>query len=199
MGNICIEGFHGTFEVEAEKILRNGFQPQFRNNHWLGQGSYFYTEKKLAYWFISRNAETDYRKKGKGNKKVVIKVLLEEDEKKILDLDSPDGVDLFYYHLKEIFDEFKHVTFSSNEHKNMCTVLDVLSEYFDWNVIVKTFETSNPSYGAVNTRFFDENIFPLNVKYKETQICIRNDKCVKNKEIEYPSGEFAYPELIRFN
>ncbi|MEY2195330.1 hypothetical protein AB7942_21710 [Neobacillus sp. BF23-41] len=199
-GDFNIIGFHGTFEKHAQDILENGFHPEYRANHWLGQGSYFYTDRKLAHWFITKNAVTDHRKRGIGSNKVIIKVFIEEKEELVLNLDSPDGVNTFYYHLNEIYPDFKHVKLSSDEHVNLCIVLDVLSEYLGWNVIIKTFETDRkPSYGSVNTGWFDRNVFPLNVKYKETQICIRNDNCVKNKEIEYPDGDYAYPVNIRFS
>lgn len=198
--NFRILGYHGTFAKNVEEILETGFQPEYRSNHWLGQGSYFYTEKKLAHWFISKNAETDYRKKGIDTNIAIIKVLIEEDQENVLNLDSPDGINDFYSHLNELFEEFKHITFSDNEHVNLCIILDVLSEYLGLNVIIKTFEKDNkPSYGAVNTLWFDRNVFPLNVKYKETQICIRNNNCVKDKEVEYPLSEYIYPANIRYS
>jgi hypothetical protein len=198
--NLSIVGYHGTFVKHVEDIVKNGFQPEYRPNHWLGQGTYFYSEKKLAHWFITKNAVTDYRKRSNDNDIAIIKVLIEEDNDNILNLDSPDGIDSFYHHLNEIYDELRHLTFSNDEHVNLCTVLDVLAEYHGWNVIIKTFEKERkPTYGAVNTYYFDKHVFPLNVKYKETQICIRNDNCVKNKEVEYPINEYKYPVNIRFS
>lgn len=195
-----ITGYHGTFDEQALKILEEGFQPEFRENHWLGQGSYFYTEKTLAHWFITKNSVTDHKKKGKGKNIVIIKVAIEEEKKRVLNLDHPEGINYFYNKIRENYDNFKALSFSEDEHRNLCTIIDILAEHLGWNVIIKTFEKeTKPSYGAVNTSWFDQNVIPLNVKYKETQICIRNENCVKTKEIEYPINKYTYPAKIRFS
>ncbi|PKR82452.1 hypothetical protein [Heyndrickxia camelliae] len=195
-----IVGYHGTFEEHVQNILNDGFQPEFRPNHWLGQGTYFYTEKKLAHWFINRNSETDPKKKGKGNILVIIKALINEKKEKVLNLDNPEEIDIFFSRINDLYDELKHVQFTEDEHINMCTVIDILAEVYGWNVIIKTFEPQfKPSYGAVNTHWFDKNVFPLNIRYKETQICIRNNNCVKTMEVEYPNDKYRYPANIRFS
>ncbi|MCB7070849.1 hypothetical protein NSQ82_18135 [Caldifermentibacillus hisashii] len=196
---VKLDGYHGTFANLVNDILRNGFNPQKRDNHWLGQGSYFYTNKKLAFWFISKNAATDYLKKEIGNKLAIIHVNIEENRENILDLDDPEDINDFYKCINEMYDYFKPLTFTDDKHKNLCLIIDVLAEIYNWNIIIKTFEHAHkPSYGAVNPVQFDKKIFPIDVKYKEKQICVRNNKCIKIMEVEYPDNEYIYPSTIYF-
>lgn len=194
-----IIGFHGTFKSTAELIIKDGFTFEYRNNHWLGQGIYFYDNYELAYWFISRNSETDPRKSGKGTALVVIKSLISSNTKFLLDLDSIDGVNYFYRKVDELKEAFKTVQFGDNEHKNLCFVLDVLAEKFNIQVIIKTFETDNPTYGVANTGLFDKKKFPLNVKYKERQICVRSNPCIKILDMEYPDTKYVVMPKIKLS
>lgn len=45
-------GFHGTFSEALDSIINDGFQIVYRDNHWLGQGVYFYDNSSLAHWWI---------------------------------------------------------------------------------------------------------------------------------------------------
>lgn len=43
--NLEIIAYHGTYESAANNILReNKFKVEYRKNHWLGQGVYFFRE-----------------------------------------------------------------------------------------------------------------------------------------------------------
>ncbi|MCT6514741.1 hypothetical protein OQZ55_03960 [Bacillus subtilis] len=194
-------GYHGTFEEHSESILSDGFKPQVRNNHWLGQGTYFYTNKKLAHWWISKNSKTDPLKKKIKSKSVIIKAEIEEDTKKILDLDINEDIDLFFDCFKEYEPYLRRLHLSDNKHVNRCACIDFLAEIFDWTVIKQTFEKDDhkPSYGKVDTIKFDSNVIPIDIHYKETQVCVRDQTCIKSKEIEYPDKEYNYPKKMRFD
>ncbi|MFK3811865.1 hypothetical protein [Bacillus halotolerans] len=200
MGNQKIVGYHGTFQNAVDNILEEGFKPKFRKNHWLGQGTYFYTEKKLAQWFITKNAKTDREKKQVNSSIAIIKATIEEEDAKVLDLDSTDGVDLFYKCCDEHENTIRKFEFTEDEHINRCIILDLLTQLCDFNVVKKTFEARNhkPSYAKVNTGYFDRKVIPLNVHYKETQIRVQNQGCIKSKEVEYPN-EYKQPKRLHFN
>ena len=194
-----IIGFHGTFVEAIDSIVKEGFHIVRRDNHWLGQGVYFYDNSPLARWWISRNSKSDHQKRDKGTSFVVIKAQLSSTVDSVLDLDSVEGVNSFYQKIHENWDVFRTVQFSNDEHKNLCFVLDVLSEQYGFKIIIKTFESLDPSYGLVNTRAFDRELFKLNVRYKERQICVRSNPCIKILELEYPDTEYTFKSKIRFS
>ncbi|MGX9292880.1 hypothetical protein ACSLGF_17125 [Bacillus sp. A015] len=201
MSSRNVVGYHGTFEEHLDSILSDGFKPEKRKNHWLGQGTYFYTDKKLAHWWISKNSQTDPLKQKIKSNPVIIKANIEEKADKFLDLDSPEGVDYFYECIKNYSSAIKKLYLTDNEDINRCAIIDFLTRVYKWNVIIMTFEknTHKPSYGKIDTIAFDSKVIPLNVHYKETQVCIKDEKCIKSKEIEYPTKEYSYPKKIRFD
>jgi len=192
-------GYHGTFVEAIDSITKEGFQNVKRDNHWLGQGVYFYDNSPLAHWWISKNSKTDPLKRGKGVSFVIIKAQLSSAVKSVLDLDSVEGVNIFYQKIREMWNVFRTVQFSNDEHQNLCFVLDVLAKQFDFQAIIKTFESSDPSYGVVNTRRFDRDLFKLNVRYKERQICVRSNSCIKILDLEYPDTEYTIRPKIWFS
>lgn len=192
-------GYHGTLVENLPSIRKGGFTYQYRDNHWLGQGIYFYENHKLANWFITRTKATDTKKNSEGDI-CIIKALLSSEQNRVLDLDSVDGVTFFYEETAEILNKASGgVTFSkSTPHKNRCFLLDIIKELHNLDIIIQTFERKdNPSYGAANTKFFEANLFPINVNYKEKQICATNNACIKILEDEHPKTEYIIPTKIR--
>jgi hypothetical protein len=195
-----IIGYHGTFAEDISEIEENGFKPLHRDNHWLGQGNYFYDNFNLAHWFVSRNKKTDPIKKDKSDNFAIIRVSINTPFEKVLNLDDPDGINYFYGKIHELWSELKPVKFDDkDDQKNRCFILDVLAETYGLELIIMTFERDHPpSYANANTVWFEKNLFPLNVKYKERQICVRKNECIEILEIEYPSKEYNFPDKIRF-
>ncbi|MCZ8480274.1 hypothetical protein [Bacillus subtilis] len=200
MGNQKFVGYHGTFQNVVDNILDEGFKPKKRINHWLGQGTYFYTEKKLAQWFITRNSKTDREKKKINSPIAIIKAIIEEEDSKVLNLDTTEGVDLFFQCIDDHSETFEKIEFTKNDHINRCIILDILTRLCGFNVIIKTFEASDhqPSYAKVNTSFFDRKIIPLNVHYKETQIRVSDQECIKSTEVEH-AIEYKRPKRLYFD
>ncbi|WP_339182601.1 hypothetical protein MHB43_06490 [Paenibacillus sp. FSL H8-0317] len=201
MSDFRILGYHGTFSEVIEYISEEGFSTVNRNNHWLGQGVYFYDDPKLAHWFITKNSESDFRKKGKGTKLALITAEITSQLDLVLDLDSIDGVDKFYSGIYELRDHLKTVGFSSDEHRNRCFILDLLVSIYGFQVVIKTFEHTDrsPSYSSVDTKRFNSEIFKLNVHYKERQICVTSDSCIKIVSVEYPSDKYPIKPKIKFD
>lgn len=92
-----LKAFHGTNEINAEKILKDGFKkPELINNIKntslpgdLGFGVYsFADDKELAYDFIKRQCSTHQTP-------VVLELELMIEEKDILDFDVEDDLNTF--------------------------------------------------------------------------------------------------------
>lgn len=187
-------GYHGTFQENIPVIKQRGFTYKFRDDHWLGQGFYFYENSKLAHWFITR--------KRKSQKAIsVLKALLSSESNKVLDLDSPEGINFFYQEIQNILtDANGAITFSKDDpHKNRCAMLDVIKEIHNIEIIIHTFERKDrPSYAAVDTNWFDEHLFPVDVTYKEKQICATSNTCIKILLDEKPKNEYIIPTKMYF-
>lgn len=192
---IELDGYHGTFAQDVEDIRRNGFTYESREDHWLGQGIYFYDKSDMANWFISRKIKN----KSAISKIAVIKVFLKTTSEKVLDLDTIEGVNIFYEKLDQLWNEFKTVEFSADdERKNRCLILDVLKEVMNLDIIIYTFTPENPTYGRAQAAWFHDNVFPIGIKYKETQICATDNNCIKIENVEYYDEEYKCPSRIWF-
>ncbi len=188
-----ITGYHGTFKDNVNNILSEGYTPKMRDNHWLGQGIYFYDDIELAKWFASR------RYAGKHGKQIsVIKSLLSTIDEKVLDLNTRKGVDFVFEKISEIIDQLNIVFDKDNEIKNRCILLDIIKEYHQIDIIIKTFQTTSQTYGKVNIEWFEKNYFPTGFNYNETQICASNNECIVYKT-ELPSDDnYNLPNRIWF-
>ena len=45
--------YHGTDLENAKKICKNGFRWKQNDEHWLGNGVYFYLDRDLAEWWTT--------------------------------------------------------------------------------------------------------------------------------------------------
>lgn len=103
-----IKGFHGTSENSANSILLNGFKPSKSDVEWLGDGVYFFVDglcktpkDKSREWALAQSWDNK-AKANIYNKYSIIESDIDLNEKCLLDLTSPDGIEIFEY-LKERF------------------------------------------------------------------------------------------------
>jgi hypothetical protein len=102
-------GYHGTDEQYANRILLNGFEKKERSDHWLGQGIYFYDKLELAKWWAEHKCK--YLSNTRGDARAaVLKVKLAP--KQWLDLDTVEGLDLFFYTIRGISDNDLSISFN---------------------------------------------------------------------------------------
>jgi hypothetical protein len=172
-------GFHGTAESCALKIDETRYfefgDP--RNDHWLGQGSYFFREDEEQAIFWAKNKVTR-QTKFKGETPCVIEVILETEESKFLNLDSRKGLTILEKHLKSLKDQGVEIECSSFENmppKIRCFILSLLPD--DIWMIQRTFES--PSRFDTNEMFV-----AMELKLLGIQICVRNNEVIKGNSIK---------------
>lgn len=92
--NIDIVGFHGTSVEYAEKIIdTTELKPgNLRNDHWLGQGAYFFREdpEQAKLWAMNRYARTP----------AILKTIIKTNNKDFLNLDTRSGLNYFNSFIK---------------------------------------------------------------------------------------------------
>jgi hypothetical protein len=116
-----ILGYHGTSLQNAKTIINEGFEPSLGDDHWLGNGVYFFIEG------ISKNPNLNaekwavveaWDKKNKSLKYTqvgVIKAEIQVDKNNFLDLTTSDGVEILNYilesHKKTLKEKSKNISF----------------------------------------------------------------------------------------
>lgn len=191
MQAVKIEGFHGTALENVTNIIENGFLSQKRDDHWLGQGYYFYSDYNLALWWIKRKNKAT----GGGNP-AVIQAVFECWENQWLDLDTVPGVDYFLSEVRSILLEqsrfislkFKNTDFDTTI-RNLCFALDLLKRTRGIKLVALTFRKDKPTYAGESIGDFERRFFPLpfDIIYQERQICATSNDIITSKKSVFPN------------
>lgn len=102
-------GYHGTCSKHKDSIESNGFDPakcNYRADHWLGQGVYFFDDYEKALWWSATAAlhNNDFGR-------VIFKATIEAPDEEVLDLDDNKQLDAFFAEIIQCIDEIKKKLF----------------------------------------------------------------------------------------
>lgn len=124
---------HGTTNVFAKEILKNGFQINGDVNSWCGPGIYFYIDKSKAFWAAKRKCEEI---NNRNSKEKVKPVLIHSD---IININKKDILDLRIYKNLLMFKNFVDELL-----KKYSTVIgpDVPSDPFEKNIYIRSLAIS---------------------------------------------------------
>lgn len=141
-------GFHGTTDENFIEIKNSRkFKINKRNNHWLGNGVYFFLNDRLKAKWWSEMTVRNMRKHSTCNsyvKKAVICCQIKVKNKKILDLDTKDGkikLKNFIVELKDIKPQFLEKNI--DEHELLCITIDLMVRYYKYDVVKYNFIDKN--------------------------------------------------------
>lgn len=100
-------GYHGTCSKHKDSIERNGFDPakcNYRADHWLGQGVYFFDDYEKALWWSATAAlhNNDFGR-------VIFKATIEAPDEEVLDLDDNKQLDAFFTEVIQCIDEIEKI------------------------------------------------------------------------------------------
>jgi hypothetical protein len=188
MGINTIKGHHGTDIDSCEAILESNYKISKGDQHWLGDGVYFFIEglstdtTNLAEkWAIAEAWDND-NKRYKYTDFAVIESIIEVDEDKILDLTTEDGVKILLDLANFFIDTIKK---SKKNSKNKDW------EFYDGELINIARKDKNFPFdvevvkGNFYIKFKEERIKGINLRTNNCTICTvyKPDKNIKSKKI----------------
>lgn len=101
--NHTITGFHGTSIDSAKEILKSNYELSIGDNHWIGNGVYFFLEgisskpEEQSRKWAKTQAWDKLKNKLKYKFYCIIKSEISVDEEKLLDLTIEHGVEILTY------------------------------------------------------------------------------------------------------
>lgn len=117
-------GFHGTDLNNKDSILTKGFQESKGDEHWLGNGVYFFiggmgfNPKENAQEWAITNAWDNTVKSLKYKDYLIMSTKIHGKQENLLDLDTQDGSELFYRVKKRIEKDIYASGKGALRHKN---------------------------------------------------------------------------------
>lgn len=188
-------GYHGTCSKYRYNIERKGLDPaesKYRDNHWLGQGVYFFDDYDKALWWASSTSSQNDNCGG-----IIFESNIEAPDEEILNLDDPKQLDIFLTKTIETLEEIKKFCPEQmpifNDKKFRAVFFDYYKEQNEISVIIGTFEKEFAGYTTkrnYNERKLQEKIMDvIGIKFHETQICVSKKDCIKSTKLIYNEEE----------
>jgi hypothetical protein len=179
--------FHGTDKTAAIEIINSNFLYKKSEEHWLGNGAYFYLDYSLAKWWTSKPS----KKFGtKINEPAILKCSIEVNYDEILDLRKLESFEEFAKiyksdFLPKVFDDtiICHGISGANikdVKKLRCTYCDYLSKLYELKAIIGTFHLPSQPYLKDD---YGDGFNQFDIAYTETQLCVFDQGIIKEKEI----------------
>lgn len=188
-------GYHGTCSKYRSSIEKEGLNPdkcKHRDDHWLGQGVYFFDDYEKALWW----AETTSSQNGNCGS-IVFSSVIEAENEEVLNLDDNHQLDIFITETLNTLDEIgkmcpgKMPVFEEKAFR--AVFFDYYKEKKGISVIIGTFQKSIAGYTARRTFAEKEKqqkiLNIIGIKFKERQICVSKKECIKSTKLIYNEEE----------
>lgn len=186
-------GYHGTCSYCRDSIEIYGLDPKkvnYRKDHWLGQGVYFFSDVDKAIWWAENES---VRFQNKGSFPIVFLAEIKADASEVLDLDNDSELNLFYDRILESQQKIeddgqgRYPVFTSEKYR--AVFFDYYKETYGISVISYTFSKDCTKCGKI--RKSDELVKQrrlakvLQLQFKEKQICVSKKECIKSISLVY--------------
>lgn len=121
--------YHGTCSLHKASITQNGLDPNkttYRDDHWLGQGVYYFEDYNQAKWWAKSISS---KKESKESYALIYESEIEADENQVLDLDDNNQLSLFLKFARELTDSIEK---DDNGSMPVFTTDKMRAVYFDY-------------------------------------------------------------------
>lgn len=188
-------GYHGTCSANRYSIEKDGFDPakcKYRDDHWLGQGVYFFDDYDKALWWASDISQ----KNGKCGA-IVFKSIIEAPDEEVLNLDDYKQYDSFLTATMETIEEVKKYCPGEmpvfEDTKFRAVFFDYYKKKHNVSVIIGTFQKEVAGYTTRRTcdeREKQKQIMRIiGLKFQERQICVSKKECIHSTKLIYNENE----------
>lgn len=187
-------GYHGTCKKYRNSIEKVGFDPKkcnYRSDHWLGQGVYFFDDEIKAQWWAK-----EISKQNGFCGAIAYSATIEAPDDEVLDLDDNNQLDCFLSVILENCDQISRC----NGKKPIFTDEKFRAVFFDYykienniSVIIATFQKELAGYTSRRTpeeaRRQKAIMNIIGIRFRERQICVSKKECIKAVELVYNEEE----------
>lgn len=167
-----IQLYHGTDFAIAQKIKDEGFIVKPNDEHWLGNGIYFYIDKSLAKWWTTNPS----KKHGvRIQTPAIIEVALKIEKERVLDLRKKSDFEKLLIWETEYRDNVLAYSKDSkiSAYKYRCGLFDDIFTRRQIDVIIGGFESIEQPYIQEKMRVL---LKKLKIAYTELQVCVKFEK-----------------------
>lgn len=166
--------FHGTDLSVATDIINNGFQCKLSDEHWLGNGIYFYEDFSLAQWW-TKNKTKKFSMNITNPAIIECKIKIASD--RVLNLCELNGFKLYTELLDSFFSIHEKLGIRPKEcidvKKMRCIFFNFIFEMNKIDMIIAPFLKIDQPYFPKCEK---ELIFNrMNIMYTEKQFCLREN------------------------
>ncbi|MGJ8731231.1 hypothetical protein ACRW9N_12280 [Listeria aquatica] len=168
-------GFHGTYKDKCNQIMRDGFVYKHRNNHWLGNGIYFFIDDPHMADIWPKISIRNCRSK-RETAILFCKIMVKRE--RLFDLDTERDLLRFDDYLKQIKKEYRLEFSNVSNEEVRCMVMDTLPLDEDFGAIDAIKYTFSKDSGP---RYESEKI---GLEPHGPQLCVRNEKCIDTNTLE---------------
>lgn len=181
MGTInTYTAYHATDKSNVNGIMTNNFTYNVHDDHWLGNGVYFFLDKNLAIKW----PELSCKKYGVIKCATIFEVEILTNEESVCDLRDLKS----YNFVKDTFVEYWNMVKSSNKFMQSINMSKIRCAFFDWLIkeadlkcIIAYFTERNNLTGYIDKSAF--KIFSdFHIPYIEVQLCVTDVTCIKDKK-----------------
>lgn len=174
--------YHGTELANAKKIINGEFKIKKNDEHWLGNGIYFYEDEPLARWWTT-NPTTKFGTQ-QIRRPAVIECQIEIAKQDILDLRCLEDYRLFCKIYKEVY--LKQIIGNSSDmpleiKKLRCAFCDFIQDRYQYKMIVGTFYQPKQPY--LPTRY-GRHFKKFRLPYIEIQYSVFDNDIIVEKKIK---------------
>lgn len=162
-----IIGFHGTSTGSAKEILKSNYELSIGDNHWVGDGVYFFIEgisskpdEQSKKW-AKTQAWDNLAKKLNYKFYCIIKSDISVNEDKLLDLTKEDGVEILSYIVRKYEAEIKKLGKKVDYYEGLLINLARGEGLLDIQVVK----------GNFYIKFAEERIRRINLRTPNCTIC----------------------------
>ena len=188
-------GYHGTCLRYRHNIEKNGLDPEEcnpRNDHWLGQGVYFFDDYDHALWWASVTSSHNDSCGG-----IIFESTIEAPDKEVLNLDDNKQLDRFFTESIKTIEEVEKACPEKmpifDDAKFRAVLLDYYRIQNGISVIIKTFPKDMAGYTIrrnSHEKELQKKIIGItDFRFMERQICVSKKECVKSTKLIYNEKE----------